>query len=130
MERSIGILGQEIRLHSNPYSNLIQIGIERAAINALVAKYPELEKKKKLPPSAIPLPRGYVLLHPHDIKSYSMPPVEYSAYVHYAACLGISSPATVYRHARLCLPNGHLVRSLWKEAQRLESRVSRMVKVC
>ncbi|KXN83533.1 hypothetical protein AN958_01264 [Leucoagaricus sp. SymC.cos] len=37
IEHFIGLLGQEICLHSNPYTNLSEISIEHYMVNALLA---------------------------------------------------------------------------------------------
>ncbi|KAI0310279.1 hypothetical protein OF83DRAFT_1070776 [Amylostereum chailletii] len=43
MERTIGDLGQEVKLASNPYTNLSQRGLHRAQDNALKLFIPDLE---------------------------------------------------------------------------------------
>lgn len=133
MERAIGILGGEIRLHSNPYSNLAQIGIEQCTVNVLCSRFPELDNSSKpLPQTAIPLDHGFSLLHPHEATPSTMKPSEQQAYSSFASKMGCGSLAVVeaiHRHARLCLPNGQTVRSAWREDERLDSRTNRMVKV-
>jgi len=42
MERTIGNLGEEIRLHSDPYANLTQRIIERSRVNAVKNMAPDL----------------------------------------------------------------------------------------
>ncbi len=65
MERTIGNLGQEIHLHSNPYANLTQRGIARCVANSIYARYPGLwSGTPDLPQGAISLPGDYALLHP------------------------------------------------------------------
>ncbi|KAF9243887.1 hypothetical protein BU15DRAFT_21889, partial [Melanogaster broomeanus] len=64
MERTIGNLGQEIRQPSNPYENLLQEGVRRCQINALLASMPELTGPLKLPSElAEDLGKDYWLLH-------------------------------------------------------------------
>ncbi|KAJ7676130.1 hypothetical protein B0H17DRAFT_1140107 [Mycena rosella] len=63
MERPIGNLGQEIKLHSNPYVNLSERGLWRSQVNALKAMLPDLNPEtKKLPRGSIDLGDRYVLL--------------------------------------------------------------------
>lgn len=42
MECTIGSLGQELRLPSNPYANLSQHGVKHAQLNALQSLRPNL----------------------------------------------------------------------------------------
>ena len=62
MERTIGNLGQEIKLHSDPYANLSERGVRRAQMNALKAILPELE------PDKAALPRGSHGKVTHDLR--------------------------------------------------------------
>jgi hypothetical protein len=77
LERTIGNLGEEIKQHSNPFTNLSQWGIRRARVNALKALIPDLEpdrmEKKDLPRSSKDLGEGFVLLRaqegePHPLR--------------------------------------------------------------
>ncbi|KAF9494662.1 hypothetical protein BDN71DRAFT_1483024 [Pleurotus eryngii] len=114
MERTIGNLGKEIRLHSNPYQNLTQRSIYRAQMNALQAM----------------LGQGYILLHATDGCSHELPPSEHMALSTYMCQKGIQGTIDqVVRWARLALPNGQIARSRWKELQSKETqRVFRQVK--
>ncbi|KAF9446960.1 hypothetical protein P691DRAFT_672424 [Macrolepiota fuliginosa MF-IS2] len=77
MEQTIGNLGQEIQLHSNPFSNLVQWGILQAQINTLIAKYPELSHEGHVPHDTIQLDGNYALLHiPWDEQIYRLRPDE------------------------------------------------------
>jgi hypothetical protein len=76
MERTIGNLGEEIRLHSDPYANLSQRMIERARANALYALTPDLfHVTGKLPTGACDVGENYVLLGPrehHDMDAINL----------------------------------------------------------
>jgi hypothetical protein len=66
MEQTIGNLGKEIWLHSDPYANLSQRMIECPCANALYALAPDLfHVTGKLPTSACDVEENYVLLGPH-----------------------------------------------------------------
>ena len=43
LERTIGNLGEEMKQHSNPFTNLSQHGIRRARVNALKVMIPDLD---------------------------------------------------------------------------------------
>ncbi|KAG2080465.1 uncharacterized protein F5147DRAFT_784266 [Suillus discolor] len=125
MERTIGNLGQEIRLHnSSVYANLSQRAIRRCQINALKAIIPTIE------PSANVLPKGSLDLgerSPHAVR-----PCESDAILQYLATSDIHIPSAppVTRWARLCLPNGQVARSAWKEnAMSKQPRMARNVKL-
>ncbi len=66
MERVIGYLGQDIRLHSQPFTNLALLGVERASINGLLARYPDLEilPEGKLATRNLDIGDRYTLLRP------------------------------------------------------------------
>ena len=67
MERTIGNLGEEIRLHSDLYTNLSQRVIECARANALYALALDLLwATEKLPASACDIGGNYLLLGPHE----------------------------------------------------------------
>ncbi|KXN91900.1 hypothetical protein AN958_11202 [Leucoagaricus sp. SymC.cos] len=100
MERLIGLLGQEIRLHSNPYTNLTEISIERCMVNALLARYPQLDTStSSLPHTAILLENNYVLLHPHEKPLFEVDePAEQAAYQEYLDFYEFDSEATICTH--------------------------------
>ncbi|KAI0280723.1 hypothetical protein BC826DRAFT_975154, partial [Russula brevipes] len=121
MERTIGNLGEEIRLHSDPYGNLGQRLIERAHMNALYSLVPELAPQVPgLPLSAHNVGDGYALLGPHELHDLDHPVAE--AFCTFATLHGwhveISEHHQVDRFARLLLPNGQVARSLWHEKKR------------
>ena len=64
MERTIGNLGEEIRLHSDPYANLTQRIIDRSRVNALKMMVPDLVPNKQLPSEALDIGSNYLLLRP------------------------------------------------------------------
>jgi hypothetical protein len=73
MEHLIGLLGQDIQLHSNPYANLREIAIQQCVVNSLYACYPTLDPTKPvLPHTAQPLEKNYFLLHPHETLPFKM----------------------------------------------------------
>jgi len=67
MERTIGNLGEEIQLHSDPYANLSQRILERACANTLYALAPDLlHTVDNLPASAHDVGEHYLLLGLHE----------------------------------------------------------------
>jgi hypothetical protein len=134
MERTIGNLGEEIRLHSDPYANLSQRIIERAQINALYSAIPELlPEPPGLPRGACDLGNGYALLGPRELRDIE--PLISSAFHDFAETHGWRTTSNeslmVHRFARLLLPNGQTARSWWQEQKRPSDRVriARNVKV-
>ncbi|KIN93102.1 hypothetical protein M404DRAFT_171804 [Pisolithus tinctorius Marx 270] len=122
MERTIGNLGQEIRQPSQPYANLAQEGV-----NALLASMPELDDSSTRGPPrlSVQLGGGYVLLFKRDKRPWL--PEGQDALVIAQFLGGLQQ---FQRWARLQLPNGQVVRSLWREQlkQPEKLRVSRNVK--
>ena len=130
MERTIGNLGQEIRQPSNPYANLSREGVRRCQVNALKAMVPSLcPEKPVFPLTATDLGGGYVLLRKRDRR-----PVYPQGLASIAICdyLGHLSTEKIYRWARLCLPNGQIARTAWRETLRDPEQIqpARFVKVC
>ncbi|KJA25532.1 hypothetical protein HYPSUDRAFT_134597 [Hypholoma sublateritium FD-334 SS-4] len=125
MERTIGNLGEEIRQPSNPYANLSQRGLLQCQVNALMGMIPDLGPPAcpSLPRGAIDLGQGYTLLRAQDRYGRLMRPQEANALLQYlgsrvdddGSVNGNWCPK-VTRWARLCLPNGQVARSRWKEA--------------
>jgi hypothetical protein len=138
MERTIGNLGQEIKLHSNPYANLSERGLRRSQVNALKAMIPDLydpqeKREKKFPQGSFDLGDGYVLLRARDEYRHHLDGVAgqvIRAFLeeHNGPMPGVLS---VVRWARLRLPNGQIARSAWKEGRRPldKVRMARNVKV-
>ena len=81
MEWTIGNLGEEVKLHSNPYMNLSKRAICCAQVNALKAMVPELDtnSKNKLPRNAIDLGDGFIVLGAIDTCARSVRRVESEA---------------------------------------------------
>jgi hypothetical protein len=136
MERTIGNLGEEIRLHSDPYANLTQEIIDRSRVNALKNMIPDLfPDNKRLPRGAIDIGSSYLLLGPrelHQIDNSIIPALERLANSrNWQIKAEDSESMSIHRFARLLLPNGQIARSLWHEKKRPdeEVRVARNVKV-
>ena len=73
MEHTIGNLGKEIQLHSDPYANLSQRIIDRSCINVLKIMVPNLVLNKQIPSGALDIGSNYLLLRPrelHEIKEH------------------------------------------------------------
>jgi len=135
MERTIGILGQEIRQPSNPFQNLSERGLQRACINALESIIPDLVKLKIQPRVSEDLGDGFILLGRRDSDARSMHPMYIPALHTYFESVGIPVPPNwtprLKRWARIQLPNKQIVRTAWKEKARSGSvRTSRNIMVC
>lgn len=134
MERTIGNLGEEIRLHSDPYANLSQRVLERARANALRALAPDLFSiTENLPSGALDVGENYVLLGPRELHEMNATTLEAFKQFSDSHLWRIDETASinVERFARLLLPNGQTARSLWHERKRPAEkvRVARNVKV-
>jgi hypothetical protein len=134
MERTIGNLGEEIKQHSNPYANLSQRGKLRCQFNALKVLIPDLEPEKGLPQGSEDLGNGYVLLRARDEYHQIVEGLYGEAIRDYLAeAEGVAADdgwkPRVARWARMRLPNGQIIRSVWKEARMVEPRISRNIKV-
>lgn len=137
MERTIGNLGEEIKQHSNPFSNLAQRGLHRCQINALKVMIPDIEPLEDiLPRGSLDLGDQYYLLRAMDSAQRSITHLEQEAFQVYLD-LALHLPQRdspikkVTRWARLRLPNCQIARSLWKEGQKPIEKVrcSRNIKV-
>jgi hypothetical protein len=136
MERTIGNLGEEIKQHSNPFSNLAQRGLHRCQVNALKAMIPDIEPVvTDIPRGGRDLGDGYVLLTAMDNTLRPVQIDEGHAIFNYLTNAGeILSEDWVplaRRWARIRLPNGQIARSSWKESLKPLSkcRSARNVKV-
>ncbi len=135
MERSIGILVQQIKQPSNPYANLSEQGAQQAQMNALSAMIPQFAKPEKgLPYGAIDLHEGFVLLRAKDSIDRNAEELERRAILQFFGQPDLGQKemsVKVRKWARLLLPNGQIARSAWKETlKKLEQvRMSRNVKV-
>ncbi|KIK17012.1 hypothetical protein PISMIDRAFT_112278, partial [Pisolithus microcarpus 441] len=131
MERTIGNLGQEIRQPSKPYENLAEEGVRRSRVNALLAVMPELDDETKgHPMGSVDLGGGYVLLRKRDKRPWLPTGKEARAISDFTGW--DQSLHRFKRWARLRLPNGQIMRSLWREQFKSSTqiRISRNVKVC
>jgi hypothetical protein len=112
MERTIGNLAQEIRLHnSSMYANLSQRAARRCQINAIKAIIPMIEPSSNTPPKgSLDLGQGYVLLCRWERAVHAVCLCESDTILHYLAINGIhiDSAPLVMRWAQLRLPNGQV----------------------
>ncbi|KAH9853416.1 hypothetical protein C2E23DRAFT_728256 [Lenzites betulinus] len=140
MERSIGDLGGEIRLPSNPFANLSERALLRCQVNALKAMIPGLDDnaQPRLPRGSLDLGNDFVLLRARDSCPRWVPACEAAAFYWFWANLGqqpIGDEAAyslkVRKWARLRLPNDQVARSAWKESTKplAKLRIARIVKV-
>ncbi|KAJ7589530.1 hypothetical protein C8J56DRAFT_1004281 [Mycena floridula] len=124
MERTIGNLGEEIKQHSDPYSNLAQRALRRCQVNAIKAMIPDIEPD---------LGGGYILLPKQDTVLRVMDACEATALdIYLCETQGINNTVhEVHKWARLKLPNGQVARSLWCEKGRVltKLRISHNVKI-
>ncbi|KIJ44525.1 hypothetical protein M422DRAFT_135788, partial [Sphaerobolus stellatus SS14] len=67
MERTIGNLGEEIRLPSNPYKNLSERALRSTQLNVMKAHFPELVKDRNPEPQgSLAVGDDYLLLRKRD----------------------------------------------------------------
>ena len=115
----IGNLGEEIKQPSQPFANLSERGLHRCQVNALQSVLPHLEPAEKLPRISVDLGNGFVLLGTHEEYQQKVPEHEAAAireqFTHLHQNVDPLWQPSVHRWARLCLPNGQIVRSAWKE---------------
>ncbi|KAJ3570411.1 hypothetical protein NP233_g4419 [Leucocoprinus birnbaumii] len=132
IERMIGILEANLRLHSNAFSNMQHIAIRYVAMNGLIAQMPELVVEKSLmdsPPApswSFEAGSGYRLLHPHDQHVTAMEPNEAAAFRRYFTC--DYDDVFVRRSTRLQIPRTHVARSRLREHSSNKT-TSRIVKI-
>lgn len=144
MERTIGNLGEEIKLHSDPYGNLAKISLRRCQINALTSMIPGLDIRKDpqaLPQGAFEVGDGYRLLKRMDSAERRISDAEAAAIRQYftrwepaAVSPGWLKSPKIYKWARLQIPTEQVARLLWKEEpmekRQRAIRQVRNVKVC
>jgi hypothetical protein len=128
MERMIGHLGHLLRQPSNPFRNIAAQTKRVAATNALIAMWPDLERKKDDPRGFMDLGDNYLLLEPKDSSPCHLSPAEQTALDSYF--IGIDHQS-IYRWGRLQIPTEQIARSKWKEMERCSdmARTDRNVKV-
>ncbi|KAI5824775.1 hypothetical protein K523DRAFT_252480 [Schizophyllum commune Tattone D] len=137
MERTIGNLVEEIRQHSDPYTNLAQRGLLRCQLNALHNMVPDLlPNDDVLPRTAHDVGRGYALLSATDSAARPISAVKTAALAKYLEAQGETIPdgawePRIVRWARCHLPTGQDARSRWKEGYlpTNDHRISRCVKL-
>jgi len=124
LERTIGNLGEEIKQHLNPFSNLSQRGIRRARVNTLKAMIPQLNvgdsDEGRLPRGSRDLGDGFILLCAWEADPSPLRDCEADTLRSY---LGIVSDSVhpkipVRRWAKLRIPTGQNCYSAWKEKQK------------
>jgi len=128
MERSIGDLGKDIRLQSNPFANLCEIALRQSQINALKTIYPvfDYDKSSEIPKYARDLQNGYLLLRPRDRSPFTVTNVHQIDIMQDELQID-----KVIRWGRIRLPTGQISRSVMSESRRrsVQKRNSRNVKV-
>ena len=127
IERTIGNLGEEIRLHSKAFSNLSERGVRRAQFNALISALPHLATPETLPQGAVDIGDGYFMLRmaERSAKVYhghiGAVITEFMTAAEAAQGNLAPNPITLSprlsRWARLRLPNGQTARCSWREAE-------------
>jgi hypothetical protein len=142
MERSIGILEQDIRQHTSFYANLMQKGLLMAQTNGLSSLFPDLAPNTalKIPRGAQHVGQGYYILRRRERTPHMVHPIERDAIVDglnlwHASWGNIwksSQPHSrhepkIQRWARASLPNGHICRSVYKDGRNI--RQARNIKV-
>jgi hypothetical protein len=139
-ERAIGSHVGEIKQHSQVYSHISEIGVRRARINSLKTMLPKLDDRDKdneIPRGGVDLGGNFVLLRKLSESRTFLEGSEREAlrsfYVREGTSISEGWTASVFKWARLRLPNGQIVRSTWWECSRKlkegEGRNSRNVKV-
>ncbi|KAI0699679.1 hypothetical protein BC835DRAFT_1267577 [Cytidiella melzeri] len=139
IERTIGILGSQIRQPSKPFANMAQRAIRRCQVNALKHMFPDIDPdidRPLLPRGAYDIGDGYALLRYADRNDIRLANREAGVLRDFVRTRGLDvhpdwlAQPTVRRWARIQLPNGQIARA-WKELEKpLDmSRYSRMVKV-
>ncbi|KAF8487272.1 hypothetical protein DFH94DRAFT_621425 [Russula ochroleuca] len=133
MERTIGNLGEEIRLHSDPYTNLTQRIIEQSRVNALKIMVPDLVPNKQLPSGTLNIGSNYLLLQPqelHQIDETVSIALETFA-ISQNWWIKEGDLMTIDWFVHLQLPNGQIAQSLWLEKKQPDDQVqiARNVKV-
>ncbi|KAI0083673.1 hypothetical protein BDY19DRAFT_859449, partial [Irpex rosettiformis] len=126
IERTIGILGGQIRQPSKPFANLAQRAIRRCQVNALKHIFPSMDPdayRPTLPQGAYDVGDGYVLKRYRDKTPHILRECEADVlrtFVHSRQMIAspewLTSPAVI-RWARLQLPTEQLA-GAWKEKEK------------
>ena len=96
---------------SNLFANLAEQAKKVAEVNALISMWPSLKRVKKDPRGSIDIGSGYVLLGPKDTWPHLLSAAEKDAFNHFYSNLGSVTRRSVYRWARLQIPNGQIAHS-------------------
>jgi len=131
MERTIGNLGQEICLPSDPYANLQMRAELRVQKNALKAMFPELDRASdRLPNHSLAAGSGFYLLPKKDRRLISVRHSQSSGVLttlldyielNSTECSNVipeTRNVQICCYSRLRLPNGQTAQSLWGERNR------------
>jgi hypothetical protein len=137
LERTIGNLGEEVKQHRDPYTNISERGVRHCQVNALKAIIPDLEHPNDLlPHGSEDLSNGYILLRARDrVVCKVSNPHELHAIRKYMEKDGLVLPNLwepyVRRWAHVRLPNGQIARASWKEGRKALEKlcISRNLKV-
>jgi hypothetical protein len=142
LERTIGDLGRQVRNFQGPkmYANFAHMAWRQAQINALYNLYPDLAPSdKSVTERDRDLGGGYYLLRRGSDKVARPVSSSEGRAIHSWLCahdladvFPSAASVCVPRWARARLPNGQIVRSLWKEqmaANPLNIRMARNIKV-
>jgi hypothetical protein len=128
LERTIGNLGEELRQHSTPYTNISQCAIGRCQVNALKSIIPDFEPPEKIPHNSVDLGSGYFLLGATDNCRCAVCPVEATAIQEYledkfGPDIAEEWQPSVVQRACAKIPNSQIACSLWKEHTKLCSKL-------
>ncbi|KZT31289.1 hypothetical protein SISSUDRAFT_995313 [Sistotremastrum suecicum HHB10207 ss-3] len=128
LERTIGNLGEEIHLHSDPFTNLANIAVRRCQLIAVKTILPHLDvcdeqvDGVKVPQAGRRLDDGYVLLPKRDDPMQKLEKPHEDLLYSFFSLNGITSPRIkdranfkVRRWSTLRLPNGQIARSTMNE---------------
>jgi hypothetical protein len=142
LERTIGDLGRQVRNFQGPkmYSNFAHIGWRQVQVNALYNIFPELAPSEvEISAADEDLGGGFALLRRgSDRTRRAVTRTESNAIMSFMRehdmddVFPDAASVLVTRWGRLRLPNGQIVRSLWKEADSTdpsEIRMARNMKV-
>jgi hypothetical protein len=138
MERMIGMLKEQLRLHSDPYTNLAMAGTRMCQLNILTsALYDSDMEGIKITSRDRDLGDNFALLHPRQREAREVAAPEAAAIrqfmdTHFQEGHRWGDGFRIVRWGRLALPNGDAARSAWKECLKPEEKVARarMVQVC
>ncbi len=128
MERTIGNLEEEIRQHSRPYSNLGVRTLIRSQTITLTSMISDLDPAvSRNPRGSVDIGDGFLVLRAREGQALAVSELHASAILAFANENGIdlSDEVSIERWAGLRLPNGHRIRTRWKEEQFAEDKMPR-----